>query len=84
MFQEKVEGNAPDPEMVMHHHGGEGHWLELQMGLNPNARNEPDIIIAGGGDGGGYEMKCHTGSKTTFGDWQADFYIYFRIKYLEF
>lgn len=78
MFQENVEGKVPDPEMVRHHHGGEGHWLELQMGLNPNARNEPDIFFAGGGDDGGYEMKCHTGSKTTFGDWQADFYIYFR------
>jgi len=68
IFQENVEGKRPDPEMVRHHHGGEGHWLELQMGLRPNDKNEPDLF--------GYEMKCHTSSKTTFGDWQADFYIY--------
>ena len=31
------------------HCGKEGHWLEKQMGIKHNAKNEPDI--------NGYEMK---------------------------
>jgi hypothetical protein len=46
------------------HDGKEGHWLEVQMGINPNGTNESDIF--------GYEMKNHTSSKTTFGDWSPD------------
>ncbi len=37
------------------HCGKEGHWLETQMGITHNAKNEPDI--------NGYEMK--TGNKVT-------------------
>jgi hypothetical protein len=45
------------------HCGGEGHWLETQMGIRHNANNEPDIL--------GYEMKTGN-SKTTFIDKAPD------------
>jgi hypothetical protein len=45
------------------HCGKEGHWVETQMGIKHNAKNEPDI--------NGYEMK--TGGKvTTFVDKAPD------------
>ncbi len=50
------------------HDGKDGHWLEQQMGIKANASNSPDLF--------GYEMKNDTTSKTTFGDWSADHYIY--------
>lgn len=50
------------------HDGKDGHWLEQQMGIKANASNSPDLF--------GYEMKNDTTSKTTFGDWSADYYIY--------
>tara|TARA_Y100000389_G_scaffold191807_1_gene218544 strand:+ start:326 stop:1105 length:780 start_codon:yes stop_codon:yes gene_type:complete len=43
------------------HDGSDGHWLEKNMGLKINNKNEPDIY--------GYEMKNHTKSgKITFID----------------
>lgn len=48
------------------HAGSRGHWLETQMGLTPNGNNAPDLY--------GYEMKNATTSKTTFGDWSANYY----------
>ena len=54
--------NVKDKEIVFtgeKHCGSEGHWLEKQMGLNPNCKNEPDIL--------GYEMKKNS-PKITFGD----------------
>ncbi len=50
------------------HDGAEGHWLEEQMGIKPNASNEPDIF--------GFEMKKDTKNKTTFGDWSPDISIW--------
>ena len=50
------------------HAGSGGHWLEAQMGLKPNGNNAPDLY--------GYEMKNATTSKTTFGDWSANYYIF--------
>lgn len=50
------------------HDGKEGHWLEEQMGIAPNGNNDADLL--------GYEMKNDTTSKTTFGDWSADYYIF--------
>lgn len=50
------------------HAGSRGHWLETQMGLTPNGNNAPDLY--------GYEMKNATTSKTTFGDWSANYYIF--------
>ena len=45
-----------------------GHWLEERMGIKHNASNTPDLL--------GFEMKNQTTSKTTFGDWSADYYIF--------
>ncbi len=50
------------------HWGEEGHWLEKQIGILPNSKNQPDIY--------GFEMKSQTSSKTTFGDWSASYYIF--------
>lgn len=49
------------------HDGAEGHWLEKQMGLKPNGKNEPDM--------NGYEMKKEN-NKITFGDYAASEYIF--------
>ena len=40
------------------HDGAEGHWLETQMGVKKNSKNEPDLLD--------HEMKNHTKLKTTF------------------
>ena len=63
VFVNNVKGKRP----LIHgnaHHGSHGHWLEKQMGIKPNAKNSADIL--------GYEMKTHTSSKTSFGDWSPD------------
>ena len=49
------------------HCGKEGHWLEKQMGIKHNAKNEPDI--------NGYEMK-KSSIKTTLGDFSASEYAF--------
>ena len=49
------------------HCGKEGHWLEAQMGLKHNSKNEPDIY--------GYEMK-KSSPKTTLGDYSASEYAF--------
>jgi hypothetical protein len=49
------------------HHGGEGHWLETQMGIKHNSRNESDIL--------GFEMK-KSSRKITFGDFSASEYVF--------
>lgn len=69
LFNKNVKGRKPNTTSSNTKHAGkEGHWLEKQMGIAQNASNTPDIF--------GYEMKNDTGSKTTFGDWSADFYIW--------
>lgn len=69
LFNQNVRGKKPNTTSSnVKHAGKEGHWLEKQMGIAQNASNSPDIL--------GYEMKNDTGSKTTFGDWSADFYIW--------
>ncbi|MEA2016928.1 MAG: LlaMI family restriction endonuclease [Campylobacterota bacterium] len=69
LFNTNVKGKKPDTSSSNpKHHGKGGHWLEEQMGIIPNGDNAPDIL--------GYEMKNQTTSKTSFGDWQADEYIY--------
>jgi hypothetical protein len=49
------------------HCGKEGHWLETQMGIKHNAKNEPDLY--------GYEMK-KSSSKITLGDFSASEYAF--------
>jgi hypothetical protein len=69
LFRKRVYGMSPDlVQESSAHDGSSGHWLERAMGLSPNSSNAPDFE--------GYEMKTGTRSKTTFGDWSADYYIY--------
>lgn len=69
LFNKNVRGKKSETsEINIKHAGKEGHWLEKQMGIAQNASNSPDLL--------GYEMKNDTTSKTTFGDWSADYYIF--------
>lgn len=69
LFLTNVIGRKPDLSGYKESHDGKvGHWLEKQMGVKPNSDNKPDLH--------GYEMKNHTTSKTTFGDWSASSYIF--------
>lgn len=71
LFNENVRGKKADSSGANSRHDGKvGHWLETQMGRGHNAINEPDLF--------GYEMKNETSSKTTFGDWSADYYLLFK------
>lgn len=68
-FSDNVYGRSPDTTQTnQHHDGAVGHWLETQMGIDHNANNSADLL--------GYEMKNDTSSKTTFGDWSADYYLF--------
>jgi len=74
LFNERVKGRVPDTSFSnVRHDGKGGHWLETQMGIAHNASNSPDLY--------GFEMKNDTTSKTTFGDWSADSYIFREAKY---
>jgi len=69
LFHSNVRGKKPNTDDANAKHAGkEGHWLEEQMGVVRNASNSPDLF--------GYEMKNHTSSKTTFGDWSASYYVW--------
>lgn len=73
IFDEKIRGKEPVPKSNRENHDGwEGHWLEEQFGVVANNRNEADYK--------GFEIKDSTGSKTTFGDWPVDEYIFFSHK----
>jgi len=50
------------------HSGKYGHWLEKQMGIKHNNKTEPDIL--------GFEMKNHTKSVITLGDYSAHEYLF--------
>ena len=64
-FKKKVKGKKPDTSRYHKNHDGSGgHWLQKQMGVKNDSKNAPDLF--------GYEMKNHTGSKTTFGDWSPN------------
>ncbi len=69
LFNENVKGKKPNTDgRNIRHDGREGHWLEQQFGIAANADNEADLM--------GYELKNETTSKTTFGDWSANQYIF--------
>lgn len=69
LFHRNVKGKRPDVTGANERHDGKrGHWLESQFGITHNADNEPDLY--------GYELKNQTTSKTTFGDWSANEYIF--------
>ena len=74
LFLTNVKGKKPDSvHSNQDHDGRDGHWLERQMGLAANASNTPDLF--------GFEMKNDTRSKTSFGDWSANYYIFRDTKY---
>ncbi len=76
LFKKNVKGKIPDVEGKNERHDGrKGHWLERQFGVAANADNEADLW--------GYELKNETTSKTTFGDWSANIYIFTGSKYSE-
>ena len=69
LFYQNVKGKVPDVSGYnANHDGREGQWLEKQFGKNPDADNSADFW--------GYELKNETASKTTFGDWSANRYIF--------
>lgn len=73
-YFDKVHGKCPDlSDTNIHHDGKEGHWLEHQFDIKSNANNAPDLF--------GYELKNETTSKTTFGDWSPNEWIYKSKKY---
>ena len=51
------------------HYGSVGHWLETQMNISRNCKNEPDID--------GFEMKKFS-QKISFGDFSATEYAFTR------
>jgi hypothetical protein len=68
-FDKNVRGKKPSVNSSNSAHDGKyGHWLERQMGIKINSKNEPDLL--------GFEMKNDTKTKTTFGDWSADYYLF--------
>lgn len=76
IFKENVKGKSSDTsEANVKHDGKEGHWLEKQFGVNHNADNKSDLL--------GYELKNQTNSKTTFGDWSANYYIFMDSEYFD-
>lgn len=69
LFNKNVKGKKPDTTNSNNGHDGKsGHWLEKQMGIDHNANTKADLL--------GYEMKNDTKSKTSYGDWMADYYLY--------
>ena len=76
LFRKNVKGKKPDViGRNIRHDGREGHWLEEQFGILANATNGADFL--------GYELKNQTNSKTTFGDWSANRYIYKHGTYVD-
>lgn len=68
-FRKNIKGKKPDVSNLNNKHDGKyGHWLEAQFKIHHNASNNADIL--------GFELKNETSSKTTFGDWSANEYIF--------
>jgi type-2 restriction enzyme scrFI len=69
IFKSQIKGKKPDVSSSNSRHDGKfGHWLETQFAIHHNATNGADIL--------GFELKNETGSKTTFGDWSANEYVF--------
>ena len=64
IFHERIKGRTLPP---LEHDGSIGHWIENQFGVSANADDSADWF--------GYELKSGK-TKTTFGDWSADYYIW--------
>ena len=73
-YLKNVHGKKPDTTgYVQRHDGKQGHWLEKQMGVKPNASNTPDLF--------GYEMKNHTNSVLTLGSWDPNYWVFRNEEY---
>ena len=69
LFKNNVLGKSPDiADKNSAHDGAKGHWLHLQFGQKPDAKNEADFW--------GYECKNQTTSKTTWGDWTPNYILF--------
>lgn len=69
LFRKNVKGRVADVSQANSGHDGRhGHWLEQAMGVQRNNSNTPDLL--------GFEMKNATQSRTTFGDWSADYRLF--------
>ena len=76
LFEKNVKGKKPDTSgKNLRHDGKKGHWLEQQFGITANGNNGADLY--------GYELKDETTSKTTFGDWSANWYIFKDVGYFD-
>ncbi|WP_346675077.1 LlaMI family restriction endonuclease [Methanobrevibacter woesei] len=74
LFRRNVKGKSPNVNGKNKRHDGKaGHWLEQQFGITANANNKADLF--------GYELKNETSSKTTFGDWSANIYVFTNSEY---
>ncbi len=77
LFRKKVKGKKPNVEGTNERHDGrQGQWLEHQFGIHSNDYNAADLW--------GYELKNETTSKTTFGDWSANEYIFNNPEYSDY
>ena len=69
IFMDKVYLKSPNVDgSNPNHDGASGDWLHLQFGQQKDSANEADFW--------GYECKNDTSSKTTWGDWTANYYIF--------
>jgi hypothetical protein len=70
LFDQNVRGKSPHKLGGNSlHDGSDGHWLQVQFGLEADNKNAPDLL--------GFELKTGTRGKTTFGDWSADRYLFY-------
>lgn len=75
-FNISVKGTRPNTEKYNKTHDGKkGYALEELFEIHHNGNNEADIY--------GHELKSETTSKTTFGDWSANIYIFEIPEYKE-
>ena len=77
LFHKNVKGKRPNVEGTNERHDGrQGQWLEHQFGIHSNDYNAADLW--------GYELKNETTSKTTFGDWSANEYVFNNPEYRDY
>tara|TARA_Y100000766_G_scaffold147937_1_gene126940 strand:- start:542 stop:1372 length:831 start_codon:yes stop_codon:yes gene_type:complete len=66
IFFDKIYGKPP--QKYLNHAGSYGQWLEIQFGKKPDGDTNADF--------NGFELKNDTKSKTTWGDWPANYWIF--------
>ena len=74
LYKKNVHGKIPDISVYNTGHDGKvGNWLEEQLGVSPNAANEPDLY--------GIEIKTDTKSALSLGSWDPNYWIFLDEKY---